>query len=75
MQTALCGICKNHNITTRCSREHIIKVHNIFTDSVPEISSKITGFINKGKNKRGRDPKERKTIPQKEKRWWSMLTT
>ena len=59
MQSALCGICKNRNVITRCNREHMMEVHHVNVDIVYEINSKIADFIKEGKEKRKKMGKDK----------------
>ena len=45
MQTALCSTCRNNNIITRCSQEHLENIHDQKIDSVQEIISKIAEWV------------------------------
>ena len=67
MQTTLCGTCKRHNIITRCTKAHLMKVHRIEIKSVHEIHSTITDFIkiSKDKGKKSNENKDKDTFQKR----------
>lgn len=59
LQTALCGTCKNNNVVTRCSKEHLMRAHDVNVDGVHEISRKIADFVKEDRDRRRKAEKDR----------------